>query len=276
MRYRFRISPLLILILTATIVTGGSAQELTDLLSRTVPAVVPTLTAEQLLEVAMQQDKVLGHSDSAVVGYKRIVALYRRGQARQETARRAQARLDWLRESGLMPASDVAGGEALPERLSLSGSVRYVLRATRGLELGRSASALTPSHPLEHRGRWLARMALVRQVGQVQHNSKPSPVLVALGSAADAMRRMLGLEGLLHFVEQERRRNRPRRLTPHEQFLSALQQEKENKDFGSACEGYRNVVQLSRTGGLATRLIERARQGVERCAEWQQTTAAGS
>ena len=287
MRYRTFNRPLLILILTVTIVTAGSAQDLTDLLSRTLPVATPASTAEQLLEIALQQDKARGRIDSAAVGYRQVVTLYRRGQGREETARRAQARLDWLRESGLLPDTDVAIVEGLPGRLRLPGTVGQVQSATRVLQLGRAAavdtdipgmssSTMPRAKPLEARGHWLARMALVRQVDEAQTRNNAPETLVAIGSAVEALRRLLGLEGLLHFVEQERRRNRRRPLTPHEQFLAALQNEKENKDFGSASEGYRNVVQLSRSGGVATRLIERARQGVERCAGWQQTTHAGS
>ncbi len=278
MRYRFCQRPLSFLMLLGAIVTTASAQDLADLLSRTLPEEAPALTAEQLLETALQQDKTRGRIDSAVAGYRQVVTLYRRGQVRPETARRAQARLDWLRESGLLPDADVAMADHLPGREPLPGTAGQLLSATRVLQLGRAApvDSNIPGVSLAARGRWLERMALVRQSRGDRTQSNAPEALVAIGAAADAVRRLFGLEGLLHFVEQERRRNRPRPLSAHEQYLVALQNEKENRDFGSALEGYRNVVQLSRTGGVATRLIERARQGVGRCAGWQQTTPTGS
>jgi len=226
----------------------------------------PALTPEQLLEIALQQDKARGRIDSAVVGYREVVALYRRAQGRPETVLRAQARLAWLQVTGLLPDSDAAMGEVLPGRLSLPGAVGQVLSATRVLQLGGAALAdtdtpgmlstnLPRSKPAGARERWLTRMALVRQAGGDRNRSNAPEVLVVIGSAVDALRRVLGLEALMHLVEQERRRNRPRPLSAHEQFLAALQNEKENKDSGSALEDYRNLVQLSRTGGVATRLI---------------------
>ena len=97
-----------------------------------------------------------------------------------------------------------------------------------------------------------------------------------VGSGIDAVRRILGLKGLIHYVEQEQRRSRSRPLTAHEKLLSALVAEKEYRDFGSALGRYRDAAQLSANGGIATRLSERARQGVERCARWQRNDPAGS
>ncbi|MDA0338188.1 MAG: hypothetical protein O2782_23710 [bacterium] len=282
MRYRFCHRPLSMLMLLGAVATTASAQDLADLLSRSLPEEAPTLTAEHLLETALQQDKTRGRLDSAVVGYRQVVTLYRRGQGRAETARRAQARLDWLRASGLLPDAeadtDVAMVDRRPARVRQTATVGQLLSATRVLQLGRAApvDSNTPGVSLAARGRWLERLALVRQSGGDRTQSNAPQALVAIGAAVDAVRRLLGLEGLLPFVEQERRRSRRRPLWAHEQYLAALQNEKEYKDFGSALEGYRNVVQLSRTGGFATRLIERARQGVGRCAEWQQMTHAGS
>lgn len=174
--------------------------------------------AEELLEIALLQDKALGQVDSAATAYRHIIELHRLGQARRETADRARLRLAWLgqRES----SSSALDPDPLPGRADLPGALLQVTDLTRRLQLGSaplpgsgpgmSTPAGDMSHPLDARRRWLAKVILVRQ-SQAPESVQPS-FLHTLGSGIDTLRRMLGLKGLLHYVEQELRRNRPRPL----------------------------------------------------------------
>lgn len=231
-------------------------------------------TPEQLLETALQQDKIRGQIDSTAASYNRILSLHRRGRAQRRTAQRAQMRLDWLHGSRLLTdtTGDAAGDhQAIPDRLDLSATVRQIIDSP--LQLGYATNATPAAPPLSVRSRWLAKVA---QLGQAGRKAAPPTVFAAVGSAMAAVRRVFGLRGLNHYIEQELRRNGPRPLTAHEQFLSALEYEKQHKDFGGALERYQDVVQLSLTGGIATRLSQRAREGVVRCERLLQTTTAGS
>lgn len=246
--------------------------------------------AEALLEIALLQDKVLGQVDSAATAYRHIIELHRLGQARRETADRARGRLAWLgRPESSSPASDP---DSLQGRADLSGALLQVTALTSRLQLGNAPSPTSGaamsmpqenrSNPLDARRRWLAKVILVRQSRALEGESMQPSFLQKLGSGMDTLRKMLGLKGLLHYVEEELRRRRPRPLTAHEQLLWALAAEKEHRDFGSALGRYRDVVRLSPDPEIgpgheiAIRLAERARQGLERCAQWQRTTAAGS
>ena len=241
--------------------------------------------AEELLEMALFQDKALGQVDSATDLYRRIIELHRLGRSEPETAERACVRLTWLGRQGSLSAN-TNDTDLLQERPDLLGVLPRATGLTSRLQLGSTRSQVTgetvrtlagdPSQPFDARRRWLARVMLVRQSESVVDGSSQQPLLQMMETAIDVFRRMFGLKGLLYYVEQELRRSRPRPLSVHEQLLSALSAEKEYGNFASALGRYRDVVQLSPNGGIATRLKQRARQGMERCARWQRPTPAGS
>ena len=259
----------------------AGAQGLSDLMVRSLRPTVEEAGAAELLEIALHQDKALGQIDSAAAAYSRIIELHSLRQATRETAERARMRLAWLRQSGLATPDF----DPLPGPPDLPGALRRVTSLAHSLQLGglpssvegqtASPPAKSRVQPLDARRRWLARVVLSREWQPPDDGSDEPSALRMIGSGIDAVRRILGLKGLLHYVEQELRRRRPRPLTAHEKLLSALVAEKEYRDFGSAIVRYRDVVQLSPNGGIATRLSERARLGVERCAQWQRNDPAG-
>jgi len=235
--------------------------------------------AERLLAAALQRDKAFGHLDSAAAGYRRVLDLHRQRRATAAVAARAWSRLQRLSALGLAEM-DAAAGPGSP---SAGPAAAPAARVARSLQL--DPRRLAPSGPaergdtpipdgaLEARRRWLQR-ALRRRAGQSGPPS-PSGVLAAVGSAVEAVRDVLGLRGVPHYVESQLRRRRQRPLAPHEQWLLALMAEKEYGDFGGAARRYRELAQLSPNRGIATRLIERARQGAARCARWQRPASPG-
>lgn len=241
-----------------------SAQQRPNTLARTIP-VEPVLTAEELFERALWQDKVLGQLDSAAVGYRQVLDLYENRPGAAVAVTRAQARLQWLQAAGL---ADVERHVPVP--------LASVLRGARGLQLGqapaadgaRDTSGPQVQRPVSARQQWLAtvmRDPPMATSAEVQKSTQTGTI-ARIGAGVEALRRGLGLKGLPHFIEQERRRSRPRPLSPHEQLLSALVQEKEYQNFDGALQRYRDVVQLSLSGGIATHLSERARLGAARVA----------
>lgn len=242
----------MIILLTST--SASLSQQRLNPLGRTLP-VAPRPSAEQLLEGALVQDKVLGQLDSAAAAYRRVLAEFGRGRGQAATAARARARLNWLQDAGLV---EVEERDRTP--------LRQVLRSTGGLQLGQMPE-LPQAEPPQPRAtpirqRWLASMARAQR--HTQSAEDRTDLAVRLGSGIDALRRGLGLKGLQHYIEQQRRRNRSRPPSAHERYLEALMYEKELQDFGGALVRYQELVQLNPSGGIATRLIERAQSGAAR------------
>ena len=242
--------------------------------------------AERILESALHQEKGLGRADSAVVGYRRVLTLYRQRRATATAAARARARLQVLEAAGVQTALDESPAAGLPGRLSVGGAVSGVVQLAHGLQRG-TASVAEPDpgpaaprrvriDPLSARRRWLERATRLQSARQpLVRNLRPDWI-ETIGSGIGALRAALGLRGVQYYVDMELRRRRARPFSAHEQLLSALLAEKEHKDFGGAEGRYHELVQLSLTGGIATRLSERARQGVARCQRWQRAVPAGS
>ena len=253
-----------------------------------------TADAPALLASALYQEKALGNLESAAADYRRVLELYRQRRTDATTAVQARDRLRYLRESGLLPPDlvntepDLAGRGAgglvrVTRRLQLAPSRGVVATAagpagvvtpataTGGLAGGGAGGA---TDPLRSRRRWLNQA--LRLQSKVGHGPRAPSWLIAFGSGLEAVRTALGLRGVPYYVESQLRQSRDRSMTPHERYLVALEAEKEQRDFDGAARHYRELVQLNLTGGIATRLSERARRGLERCQSWQRSVDTGS
>ena len=311
MQTRTRKSVTFAMVIVATATTAVSAQDLTDLLQRKLPQAAERQSAAELLELALLLEKGDGRTDSAVVVYRQVLQLRGGSVAIRHVATVARRRLRRLApgddaltdapDRGPLPGrltmrtvQDVTarmglGGRQIETtahgaaRLSLDGRRRQTtlngttssrrgvgLRHATELDGRRWGGAIGWLDPLRGEGRLLPRAP----TGSPQSGYEAG--MKAVSRTLGSIRAALGITGLAEYVSEVARRNRPRPLTPHEHLLTALHEERENKDFADACVRYRELVQLSSTGGIATHLTNRARQLHARCQRWQRASAAGS
>ncbi len=267
------IFPLLAMIALTT-ASPARAQQLSDLLQRQLPVQGERKpSATELLQIGFVQEKAHGNIDSAAAVYKEVVRLYESGEANERTVAVARRRLWHISKNSGGGLADVSRPNPLPGRLTLltlGGRLKVQDRKTMASSSGWVEVGVPPGWL-----HWLSVSTILERTRR-QPGSRATVRLEALGHAIGAVRVALGIRGLSEYVAEVARRKAPRPLTVQERLLAALIEEKENRDFDSACGHYRELVQLSSTGGIATHLINRARQLLGRCQRWQQQRAAGS